>query len=156
MALFSGKPLVGNTFCHPERFFEGLRTFWWFQRIWALFRVPTHFTHGSVKLLEISIELAHTQANWGQSWNRALYLNQNLFPNLCFLPGKDAHCDPAQKNLVLHFFVFLLFGQLGTPQSGRNFVQSGRNFAQSGRNSKSVRALLIFASQMWGFNSLSV
>ena len=50
-------------------FFEGLR---WFQWIWALFRVPTHFTHGSFKLLEMSIELAHTQANCYQSWKRAL------------------------------------------------------------------------------------
>ena len=108
MALF-WQTLGWKHFLPSWAFFEGLRTFWWFQWIWALFRVPTHFTHGSVKLLEISIELAHTQANWGQSWNRALYLNQNLFPNLCFLPGKDAHCDPAQKNLVLHFFVFFDF-----------------------------------------------
>ena len=60
------------------------------------------------------------------------------------LPGEDAHWDQAQIR------------QLGTLQSGRNFAQSGRNFAQSGRNSKSVRALLTFASQMWVFNSLSV
>jgi len=32
------------TFCHPWAFFEGLRTFWWFQWIWALFGVLTHFT----------------------------------------------------------------------------------------------------------------
>ena len=44
VALFSGKPLVGYTFCHPWAFFEGLRTFWGFQWIWALFGVQTHFT----------------------------------------------------------------------------------------------------------------
>ena len=44
VALFSGKPLVGYTFCHPWTFFEGLRTFWGFQWIWALFWVQTHFT----------------------------------------------------------------------------------------------------------------
>ena len=44
VALFSGNPLVGYTFCHPWAFFEGLRTFWGFQWIWALFGVQTHFT----------------------------------------------------------------------------------------------------------------
>ena len=44
VALFSGKPLVGYTFCHSWAFFKGLRTFWWFQWIWALFGVLTHFT----------------------------------------------------------------------------------------------------------------
>ena len=44
VALFSGKPLVGYTFCYSWAFFKGLRTFWWFQWIWALFGVLTHFT----------------------------------------------------------------------------------------------------------------
>ena len=44
VALFSGKPLVGYMFCCPWGFFEGLRIFLWFQWIWALFGVQTHFT----------------------------------------------------------------------------------------------------------------
>ena len=65
VALFSGKPLVGYTFCHPWVFFEGLRTFWGFQWIWALFGVQTHFTP--------SYLCWHASAVWApKRWFRAV------------------------------------------------------------------------------------
>ena len=74
----------GYTFCHSWAFFKGLRTFWWFQWIWALFGVLTNFTPmDPIKLLEKSTKLAHTKAHkfWGKQkssrsgWENAICLS---------------------------------------------------------------------------------